>query len=511
MENNNVGGVGIAYKSKIMPIKAGGSDGTLNSTDIAKAIVYAYKNGADVINMSFGSYAHSALIENALQDAFNSCVLVAAAGNDGIPTADCPLGGQNMYPASYFYVIGVMAYDEANKFASFSNWDYAPNANAEYEVVAPGVSIYSTLPNGRYASWNGTSMAAPMVSAEAAILRSSLKDKDTYSSRYIMGQLVGATEDTITYYNEDVKKTYNYKKLSLTASLTNKPKPNITVDEIYAFDSEDISKSNNGDGIIQPGETIDLAIGLRNQWGAAKDVTITVNATTNGIDNRYVEFVSDKEVGIDDIGSFGTQNNGFKYNELKTVVGVEHPIRAKIKDNAPNDLNIQFNINYKAKNGLDENDTTVYRQSYDTTYTIHIVKGTILSGKITEDTTLTADNYYIIKNSLLIQKGVTVNVEPGTKIQFWASDQYSAYGDNYIANISVKGNMYFNGTESQPIDLFPGKDFEAYRVQVEKSDSGTIDMNYVNIENPYIDISSGSHLNCTQNYDYIIERRFMEK
>lgn len=346
MENNNVGGVGIAYKSKIMPIKAGGSDGTFNSTDIAKAIVYAYKNGADVINMSFGSYAHSALIENALQDAFNSCVLVAAAGNYGIPTADCPLGGQNMYPASYSYVIGVMAYDEANSFASFSNWDYAPNANAEYEVVAPGVNIYSTLPNGRYATWNGTSMAAPMVSAEAAILRSSLKDKDTYSSRYIMGQLVGATEDTITYYNEDVKKTYNYKKLSLTASLTNKPKPNITVDEIYAFDSEDISKSNNGDGIIQPGETIDLAIGLRNQWGAAKDVTITVNATTNGMDNQYVEFISDNEVAIDEIGSFGTQNNGFIYNGSKTVIGVEHPIRVKIKENAPNDLNIKFIINF---------------------------------------------------------------------------------------------------------------------------------------------------------------------
>lgn len=508
MENNNVGGVGIAYKSKIMPIKAGGSDGTFYSSDIAKGIEYAYKNGADVINMSFGSSAHSALIENALQDAFGSCVLVAAAGNESTPTADCPLGGRNMYPASYSYVIGVMAYDEANSFASFSNWDYKPNANAEYEVVAPGVSVYSTLPNGRYASWNGTSMAAPMASAEAAILRSSLKDKDTYSSRYIMGQLVGATEDTITYYNEDVKKTYNYKKLSLTASLTNKPKPNITVDEIYAFDSEDISKSNNGDGIIQPGETIDLAIGLRNQWGAAKDVTITVNATTNGIDNRYVEFVSDKEVGIDDIGSFGTQNNGFKYNELKTVVGVEHPIRVKIKDNAPNDLNIQFNINYKAKNGLDENDTTVYRQSYDTTYTIHIVKGTVLSGKITEDKTLTADNYYIIKNSLLIPKGVTVNVEPGTKIQFWASDQYSAYGDNYIACISVKGNMHFNGTESQPIDLFPGKDFEQYCVNVKKSDSGTVDMNYVNITNPTIDISSGSHLNCVQNMDLVYERYF---
>lgn len=508
MENNNVGGVGIAYKSKIMPIKAGGSDGTFYSSDIAKGIEYAYKNGADVINMSFGSSAHSALIENALQDAFGSCVLVAAAGNESTPTADCPLGGRNMYPASYSYVIGVMAYDEANSFASFSNWDYKPNANAEYEVVAPGVSVYSTLPNGRYASWNGTSMAAPMVSAEAAILRSSLKDKSTYSSRYIMGQLVGATEDKITYYNEVIKKTYNYSKLSLTDSLTNKPKPNLNVYEVYAFDSEDISKANNGDGIIQPGETIDLAIGLRNQWGAAKNVTITVNATTNGIDNQYVEFVSDKEVGIDDIGSFGTQNNGFKYNESKTVVGVEHPIRIKIKENAPNDLNIQFNINYKAKNGLDENDTTVYRQSYDTTYTIHIVKGTVLSGKITEDKTLTADNYYIIKNSLLIPKGVTVNVEPGTKIQFWASDQYSAYGDNYIACISVKGNMHFNGTESQPIDLFPGKDFEQYCVNVKKSDSGTVDMNYVNITNPTIDISSGSHLNCVQNMDLVYERYF---
>lgn len=510
MENNNVGGVGIAYKSRIMPIKAGGSDGTFNSTDIAKAIVYAYKNGADVINMSFGSYANSALIENALQDAFSSCVLVAAAGNDGRTTADCPfpIPKGNMYPAAYSYVIGVMAYGEENSFANFSNWDYKPNANAEYEVVAPGVSIYSTLPNGRYALWNGTSMAAPMVSAEAAILRSSLKDKNTYSSRYIMGQLVGATEDTITYYSELVKTTYKYKKLSLTESITKSPKPNITVDEIYAFDSEDISKANNGDGIIQPGETIDLAIGLRNQWGAAKNVTITVNSTTNGIDNQYVEFVSDKEVGIDDIGSFGTQNNGFKYNESKTVVGVEHPIRVKIKDNAPNDLNIQFNINYKAKNGLDENDTTVYTQSYDTTYTIHIVKGTVLSGKITEDTTLTADNYYIVKNSLLIPKGVTVNVEPGTKIQFWASDQYSAYGDNYIASISVKGNMHFNGTEGQPIELFPGKGFEQYCVNVKKSDSGTVDMNYVNITNPTINISSGSHLSCVQNMDLVYDRYF---
>lgn len=512
MENNDKGGVGIAYKSKIMAIKAGGADGTLASSDIAKAVVYAYKNGADVINMSFGSYAHSAVVEQALQDAFGSSVLVAAAGNDAYPTLDAKetLMKGNMYPAAYSYVIGVMAYDENEEIADFSNWDYQMNYGAEYEIAAPGVSVYSTLPNSRYASWNGTSMAAPMVSAVAAILRSSLLDKKTYSSRYIMGQIVSATEDTIKFTSPlDKKKIYTYKKLSLTDSLTKKPKPNINVDEIYAFDDPDTDKSNNGDGIFQPGEVIDLAVGLRNQWGAAKDVYVTVDAdSTGGVENQYIEFLTDKELKINDIGTFGTQNNGFKYNDAKSVVGVENPIRIKIKDNAPNDLNIQFHIGYHAKNALDETDDKEYTPLCKTDYTISIVKGTVLSGKISEDTTLSSDEYYIVKNSLLIPKGVTVDVEPGTKIQFWGADQSSAYGDDYIAYISVKGTMNFNGTQDAPIELFPGKDYESYRVQVEKDGNGTVDMNYVNIVNPYISISNGAHMNCTQDYDYVSYKRF---
>lgn len=51
------------------------------------------------------------------------------------------------------------------------------------------------------------------------------------------------------------------------------------------------------------------------------------------------------------------------------------------------------------------------------------------------------------------------------------------YGDNDIAYISVQGRMNFNGTESKPIELFTGKNFEDYRVQVEKVVPGTIDMN----------------------------------
>lgn len=508
MGDNEAGGVGIAYKSQIMSIKAGGSDGSFNSSDIAKAITYAYKNGADVINMSFGSYAHSAIVEAALQDAFSSCVLVAAAGNDSYPTLDAPviLKG-NMYPAAYSYVIGVMAHDKNNGLAVFTNWDYKQNYGAEYEITAPGVEIYSTLPGNRYASWSGTSMAAPMVSAVAAILRSSYSDKSQYSSRFIMGQIVSATED-VTVYDTPIA-SYEYSKLNLSHSLTKSAKPNINVDEIYIFDTPDISEKNNGDGIVQPGETIAFAVGLRNQWGAATDVAVTINATSDGgVNNPYVTFDNGNEMPIDDVGTFGKQNNGYIYDEHGTVVGVNNPIKVTISEDAPNDANITFNINYHAKNALDTNDTVVYTQLLDTKYTLSVQKGTVLQGKISSDMTLSKDEYYIVQNSLLIPKGVTVNVEPGTQIQFWSNDSASVYGDDNIAYIRVEGNLYFNGSENSPISLFPGKDFEAYQVRVEKANNGKINMDYVNIINPFIVISEANHVNIIQDYDVIYYRDF---
>ena len=101
---NRQGGAGVAYGTKIMAIKAGQATGTFADTDVAEAIRYAVANGADVINMSFGSYGHSFLVEEALQEAFGSCVLVASAGNDGIPTSDAPeefLQKADTYPAGY--------------------------------------------------------------------------------------------------------------------------------------------------------------------------------------------------------------------------------------------------------------------------------------------------------------------------------------------------------------------------------------------------------------------------
>ncbi|MBR4852461.1 MAG: S8 family serine peptidase, partial [Clostridia bacterium] len=509
MADNNVGGVGIAYNAKIMAIKAGQSDGTLSSSDIAKAIEYARKNGADVINMSFGSYAHSAVVEAALQDAFSTCVLVAAAGNDGLPTLDAiALCKANMYPAAYSYVIGVMASDSFGNLASFSNWDFRPNYGAEYEVMAPGANIYSTLPGDRYASWSGTSMATPVVSAVAAIIRSANPDKSVYNSRYIMGQIASATEDQYFYPYA----AGPYAVLNAKDSITKMPKPKITIDEVYIFDSTDIAPENNGDGIIQPGETIDIAVGLRNQWGAATNVCITVESVSGqpGVVHPYVTYITNSFVNVDDIGTFQKQNNGFVYNELNTVVGVSNPVRVKISENAPNDAHIAFYINYTASNLLDLEDTAVYSLENDYVYSLTVQNGVVLKGKITQNMTLTPDNYYIIENSLLIPRGVTVNVDPGTQIQFWSTDSSTVYGDTNIAYIQVEGTLNINGTQENPVTLSLGKDYEMYPVEIKRVNKGVVNMSYASIMNPVLDITTGDHLSMMQDYDYIIIRSLDE-
>ena len=513
MTPGNGGGVGVAYGAKIMCVRAGQANGSFASSDIAKAIKYAADNGADVINMSFGGTGRSYLVESALQDAFPSCVLVAAAGNDGLPTTDAINAGyfntEDIYPAGYKYVLGVMATDNNKSLASFSNWDYLEGQNCEYEMAAPGVNIYSTLPGNRYACWSGTSMATPNVAAAAAILRSKYTDKSKYSSRYIMGQLCSATTSRAYGFR-------SYPELNIRDSLTRQAHPNLTLDEVYTLDYQDVSSANNGDGIAQPGETIDMGIAVWNRWGAATDVTVEVDAISDGgVANKYVEFIND-EVKLSDVGTFASVNNGFTYTDEK-LTGISNPIRFKIKEGTPNDIQITFNISITAKNGLDERDGNLYSSS--ASYTLTVQNGVALSGIINEDMTLTNDKLWIVENNVLIPEGVTVTVEPGTRIQFWSADPNNKYGANANVYLQVEGRFIAEGTEEQPIEMYPGKGFEDKAVTItgtgsyiDFKDSGLVDddydkkyasLKYVNIYNatyyasdPY-SLSAGKPFNVT--------------
>lgn len=514
---NEQGGAGLVYGTKIMAIKAGQATGSFADTDIAEAIRYAVANGADVINMSFGGYGHSFLVEEALQDAFGSCVLVASAGNDGIPTSDAPpefLRKADTYPAGYSYVLGVMASDQNGQLASFSNWDYYGDLNAEYELIAPGVNIFSTLPGGRYAPWSGTSMAAPVVSAAAAILRTKYFDKDLYSSRFIMGQLASATEDTVTYVDM-LEEPHTYAALNIQDSLNNLPKPNLSLKSSYLFDGEDIAAGNDNDGIVDAGETIDLGLVLRNQWGLATDITVTADAKSDaGIENPNVEFITDT-IQMEDVGTFSEQDNDFRYDG-DYLEGTDNPIRFKIKDDTINDAHIPINVHVSARNGFDEEDTAVY--GFDFTITFYVQRGRVLKGRVTEDMTLTKEDYWIIENSLLIPEGVTVNVEPGTQIQFWSSEPEGPYDEKAMAYIQVEGEFLVNGTEKEPVEMFPSTAFQDYGVDIrggvsiyyaahpESKTVGKTVLRYVNILNPILNINEGDHLTLVQDPDKIRAR-----
>lgn len=157
--NNAVGVAGMTWYDRVMPIKVLDATGAGSAYSVAEGIIWATDHGAKVINMSLGNYAESEFLHDALKYAYDhDVVLVAATGNDNTD--------QPGYPAAYPEVLGVSAIDDRQRLADFSNYgDYV-------DVVAPGVSIASTYPDGQYAALSGTSMASPHVAALAALIRS---------------------------------------------------------------------------------------------------------------------------------------------------------------------------------------------------------------------------------------------------------------------------------------------------------------------------------------------------
>ncbi len=163
--NNGIGITGVAYNAQIMPVKVLGDNGFGSFQNIADGIRYAADNGANVINLSLGGSSGSVVLSSAIEYAQNlGAVVVMAAGNDALSEPD--------YPAKYAinFGISVGAVDINSQIAYFSNRaGLDPSLN---HVVAPGVSIYSTVPGGGYAYYDGTSMATPHVAGVVALMLS---------------------------------------------------------------------------------------------------------------------------------------------------------------------------------------------------------------------------------------------------------------------------------------------------------------------------------------------------
>ena len=172
-QNNTIGISGVAPNCKLMSISINLSWGN-TPQQLANGFSWAWKNGADVISNSWGGYAPSSIIENAIDSALIygrnglGCILVFCTQNWETSVA---------YPASLPQVIGVGAMSPKGERKSYTSCDgeywWGSNYGDGLDIVAPGVFVPTTTWDGDYTQdFNGTSAATPHVAGVAALVLS---------------------------------------------------------------------------------------------------------------------------------------------------------------------------------------------------------------------------------------------------------------------------------------------------------------------------------------------------
>lgn len=191
----------VAPQAQIMPLRVLDSDGQGDSFIIAEAMLYAVQHGATIINMSLGTVWTSTFLQDVVQQVTaQGALVVAAAGNLGTDIAQ--------YPAASDCALGVTAVGpgmQKAEFASYGVW---------VDLAAPGERVYSTYPGG-YSWWQGTSMATPFVSGQAALLRGlnpALSPTD-------LAQIIAGTAQSVDAANQEYEGELGYGRIDINDSL----------------------------------------------------------------------------------------------------------------------------------------------------------------------------------------------------------------------------------------------------------------------------------------------------
>ena len=382
--NNGIGIAGVNWNAMILPVKVFQSSGYGDAATIAQGVNYAVNKGATVLNMSFGSYAESLTLKDALANAYATSVLVAAAGNDAKSIGPCSTCAP-FFPAAYSFVLGI----EANKAAPapcgtndpiiracFSNFDPDGPVYSEwpdlynYELKGPGVSTLSTIPGGNYRLYSGTSMAAPLVAGAVSIY---LHQKPTDSKELLFGNFIQSSG----------------LHFDLFAALNIQAQPNL---DIISYELTD-TVAGDGDGRPDAGEILDIYVKVRNSWDQANEVSVGIEL--GEFEDPSLVQVLQGEAIVGSISAYASRVN-------------VNPLQIKISEQTANNRDIVLNL----KTWYNENEGLKHQQII-----LKIENGRELSGVISKDSVLTAGKLWLVNSSLRIGTGVTLTLEPGAHLQ----------------------------------------------------------------------------------------------
>lgn len=298
ISDNSKGISSVGFNARLLLVKCSADN---NGTHIYRGyegIRYAVDHGAKIINCSWGTEVYSAFGKDMIDYANSKgCLVVAAAGNDNNLSVQ--------YPAAYPGVLAVANVDKNDVKSPTSNF------GRYIGISAPGVNVLSTTYKNGYGIKSGTSMAAPIVSSAAALLKSHFP----HLSMPQIAETLKSTTDELDSKNPNYKGMLGSGKLNVYKALTTHL-PSIRLQQISIENEETLSG----------GQTVSFYLTIKNLLRETNNLKIELTST-----NPYATILN-KQVIVNSIATLEEQRIG--------------PFQIELKSDIPFNSLIEFMVNY---------------------------------------------------------------------------------------------------------------------------------------------------------------------
>ena len=277
-------------------------------------------------------------------------------------------------------------------------------------------------------------MAAPIVSGIAALLVSEKKGQPGWTPDLMTAQIL-STGNSINIRTQGQCPIGGTTRVNALQCLTRVPEPNL---QYSGRSISDPAPGGNGNGEVNPGETINVIVSLHNAWGNAEGVTARLTSTNSSVSI---------EKGDSSFGSIGPH---------ATLSNSPDPFRVKFDSSLGHNYKIPFDIEIRAANSAN-----VWRSWFFVTTTRAISVG----GTLAADTLWTSGSLYRVSSVITVPAGVTLRIQAGAKLLF-----------NQGTGIGVLGTLETMGTRANPVILTANSStpFPGYFGFIQSSQDGRI-------------------------------------